>query len=141
MGLRVRVRLEYKDRATELIVLANTGFEGDVPEILIPLAIAEYLKVWPNLPEDTLIETYRSASGLMRVYRVRGAKVRLIVDDHRLYPVEAYLVISEYTDEALINDQLISSLGIIIEDPAKGLWRLRGEEEIRIGEPPKIDYS
>jgi len=37
-------------------------------------------------------------------------------------------------DEALINDQLISRLGIIIEDPARGLWRLRGDDKIRESE-------
>ena len=36
------------------------------------------------------------------------------------------MVISEYTDEALTSDQLTSRLDIVIEDPAKGLWRFRG---------------
>lgn len=45
--------------------------------------------------------------------------------------VEMYIVISEYTDESLISDQLASEFGIVIEDPAKGLWRLKGESLIR----------
>jgi hypothetical protein len=48
----------------------------------------------------------------------------------------AYIVISEYTDEALISDQLASELGIAIEDPARGLWRLRGESLVRRSEEP-----
>ena len=35
------------------------------------------------------------------------------------------MVISEYMDEVLISDQLTSRLDIVIEDPVKGLWRLR----------------
>ena len=136
MGVRVRIRIEYENKSVETIALVNTGFEGDAPEVLIPLYIAEKLGVWPNLPEETLIETYRSASGLMRVYRIKGAKVHLITEGVRTQSINTYLVISEYTDETLINDQLISSLGIIIEDPAKGLWRLRGETKIRMSEIP-----
>jgi hypothetical protein len=49
---------------------------------------------------------------------------------------KAYIVISEYTDEALISDQLASELGIAIEDPARGLWRLRGESLVRRSEEP-----
>ena len=108
--------------------------KGDVPEVLIPIQFAERLGVWPSLPRETIVETYRSASGLMRVYRIRGAKVHLITEDVESKQVDTYLVVSEYTDEALINDQLISRLGIIIEDPARGLWRLRGDDRIRESE-------
>jgi hypothetical protein len=62
----------------------------------------------------------------MRVYRVGGACVSLLIGG-----VEMYIVISEYTDESLISDQLASEFGIVIEDPAKGLWRLKGESLIR----------
>ncbi len=48
--------------------------------------------------------------------------------------VEIYLVISEHTDEALISDRLTSEFGIVIEDPAKGLWRLKGESLVRSSE-------
>jgi len=133
MGVRVRLKVEFKAKEAEVIALVNTGFESDVPELLIPLQLARELGVWPNLPEGTLIETYRSASGLVRVYRIEGAKVYLIEEGLEIKPVNAHLVISEYADEALMNDQLISSLGIVIEDPAKGLWRLRGEARIRRG--------
>jgi len=68
------------------------------------------------------------------VYRVRGAEVHLIIEDVESKQVDTYLVVLEYTDEVSINDQLISRLGIIIEDPAKGLWRLRGDDKIRESE-------
>ncbi len=130
----MRLGIEYRDKYIEVVGLVNTGYEGDVPEILIPIKTAERLGVWPNLPEETLIETYKSASGLMQVYRIRGARVYLVGRDIKPVKVDSYLVVSEYTDEVLINDQLISSLGIVIEDPAKGLWRIRGETRIRESE-------
>jgi hypothetical protein len=45
-----------------------------------------------------------------------------------------YIVISEYADEVLVSDQLASAFGIVIEDPAKGLWRLREEAVVRASE-------
>jgi len=45
-----------------------------------------------------------------------------------------YIVISEYVDEVLVSDQLASVFGIVIEDPAKGLWRLREEAVVRASE-------
>jgi hypothetical protein len=67
----------------------------------------------------------------MRVYRVGGAYASLLIGGAEERSVETYIVISEYTDESLISDQLASEFGIVIEDPAKGLWRLRGESSIR----------
>ncbi|OYT50843.1 MAG: hypothetical protein B6U73_03100 [Desulfurococcales archaeon ex4484_204] len=45
----------------------------------------------------------------MRVYRVGGAKVCLLAEGVRSRPVNAYVAISEYVDEVLMNDQLISA--------------------------------
>jgi len=125
VGVRVKVRIKYGGRSVDLIALVNTGYETDVPEILIPVDIAEKLGLWPKLPDNTLVETYKTASGLMKVYRVGGANISLLIDDVEVRSTETYVVISEYVDEALISDQLTSKLDIVIEDPAKGLWKLR----------------
>ncbi len=125
MGVRVRVRIVYRDRNVEVTALINTGYETDVPEIMIPLNIAKDLGLWPHLPRETVIETYRTASGIMNVYRVRGGSVYLIVGESLHGPIDTYIVVSEYVDEPLISDQLTSRLGIMIIDPARGLWRLR----------------
>ncbi len=70
MGVRVRVK--YGSSSSDLVALVSTGYEADVPELLIPVSVAERLGLWPKLPEDTIVETYKTASGLMRVYRARG---------------------------------------------------------------------
>ncbi len=104
MGVRVRIEVKYRGKNVGVTALVSTGFEGDVPEILIPIPIAERLGVRPNLPEGTLVETYRSASGLVRVYGIKGAEVSLIAEGIKAHPVASFLVISEYSDEVLIND-------------------------------------
>jgi predicted aspartyl protease len=134
MGVRVKVRIKYRDASLDLIALVNTGYETDVPEILVPVSVAEKLGLLPKLPEGTIIETYKTASGFMRVHRVGGAHASLLIGGVEGRSVETYIVISEYTDEVLISDQLASEFGIVIEDPAKGLWRLRGESSIRSSE-------
>jgi hypothetical protein len=68
MGVRVRVR--YGSASLDLVALVNTGYETDVPELLIPVDVARSLGLWPRLPDNTVVETYRTASGLMKVYRV-----------------------------------------------------------------------
>ena len=121
MGVRVRVRVRYGSVSLDLVALVNTGYETDVPELLIPVDVARSLSLWPRLPDNTVVETYRTASGLMKVYRVGGAQVSLLVEGNEVRSSKAYIVISEYTDETLISDQLASELDIAIEDPARGL--------------------
>ena len=134
MGVRVKVRIKYRGASLDLVALVNTGYETDVPEILVPMSVAEKLGLLPKLPNGTIIEMYKTASGLMRVYRVGGAYVSLLIGGVEERSIETYIVISEYTDESLISDQLASEFGIVIEDPAKGLWRLRGESLTRSSE-------
>jgi len=129
VGVRVRVEIEYRGRKASVVGLLNTGYESDVPEIMVPVAVAEQLGLWPRLPEGTVVETYRTASGITTVYRVPS--VRLVTDEGLGDPVQSYIVVCEHVDEVLLSDQLISAMGIVIEDPARGLWRLRGESRIR----------
>jgi hypothetical protein len=36
VGVRIRVRIGYGNSSADTIALVNTGYETDVPEILIP---------------------------------------------------------------------------------------------------------
>jgi len=51
MGVRVKVRVRYRDASLDLVALVNTSYETDVPEILVPMDVAERLKLLPKLPE------------------------------------------------------------------------------------------
>jgi predicted aspartyl protease len=44
MGVRVRVRMKYGDASLDLVALVNTGYETDVPEILVPVSVADKLE-------------------------------------------------------------------------------------------------
>jgi hypothetical protein len=86
------------------------------------------------LPDDTIVETYKTAAGLMKAYRAGGASTALLIEGTEAREVGTYVVISEYADEPLISDQLVSEFGIVVEDPARRCWRLEGESVIRSSE-------
>ena len=81
--------------------------------------------------DGTIVETYKTAAGLMKAYRVGGASTALLIEGVEAREVGTYVVISECADEPLMSDQLASEFGKVIEDPAEGLWRLKGESIIR----------
>jgi len=134
MGVRVRVKVRYKDHDLEVVALANTGFESECPEILLPLKVAEILDLWPP-PRESITETYVSASGYMRVIRVPGAGIVSVLTEDRISDdVVVDIIISEVTDEVLLNDKLIGKLRIVLEEPGEGLWRFRDETKLRKSE-------
>jgi len=70
----------------------------------------------------------------MKAYRVGGASTALLVEGVEAREVGTYVVVSEYADEPLMSDQLVSEFCIVVEDPAKGLWKPKGESMIRSSE-------
>jgi len=136
MGVRVKLRIRSKEREMETSALVNTGFESDLPEVLLPFRAAELLGLWPP-PAESRTETYVSASGYMRVVRLQGAcRVSVITEDRVSEEVSADAIISEVTDEVLLNDKLTGKLKIVIEDPGEGVWRFRDENIFRRSERP-----
>ena len=52
MAVRVRVKIGRRSaakisKAVEVTAVANSGFEAEEPEILLPLKVAEKLGPWP----------------------------------------------------------------------------------------------
>jgi len=41
MGVRVKLRIRSKEREMKTSALVNTGFESDLPEVLLPFRAAE----------------------------------------------------------------------------------------------------
>jgi hypothetical protein len=57
----------------------------------------------------------------MKAYRIGGASTALLIEGVEAREVGTYVVVSEYADEPLMSDQLASELGIVVEDPTRGL--------------------
>jgi len=129
MGVRVRVRLCVKGHCLILRALVNSGYESAEPELAIPQSIAEELGIWPS-QRFTLEEAY-TAGGLAPVYVIdEDARVNLVLSDNNyVEDVKVKLIVNPSLDEALISDQLIDALGIIVISFGKGLWRYKEESE------------
>jgi len=134
----VRIKLSKNNKEIETNALANSGYESETPQILVPIKLAEELGLWPstiNLEESV----FESAGGPLRVWIAsKSIKVKVVADIETTW-VEADLVISPLADEVLLSDKMISELKIALEDPGRGYWRFTWEpkEKIRKSEPPK----
>lgn len=123
MGVRVKVRISI-NKPIECVALANSGFETDTPQILIPTNFL--LKNRINIKKLRKPETleYDTAGGpiIMYVYH-QACTVRVIENDKTSQDVITDLVISPIEREAIMSDALIEELGILIISPRKGLWK------------------
>lgn len=124
MGVRVKVRVVIGVRVFEVIALANTGFETDEPQLLIPynLLVEKNIDV-SDLGKPTLLE-YDTPGGSVTMYVYpRACRVSIVEPDRSSREVIADLVVSLTEREVLMSDALIEELGVIIVSPRKGLWK------------------
>jgi hypothetical protein len=122
--VRVRVRVVIGVRVFEVIALANTGFETDEPQLLIPynLLVEKNIDV-SDLGKPTLLE-YDTPGGSVTMYVYpRACRVSIVEPDRSSREVIADLVVSLTEREVLMSDALIEELGVIIVSPRKGLWK------------------
>lgn len=63
--------------------------------------------------------------------------IQAAIEDKISKPVKCSLVISEIEDEVLLSDRTIEGLNIIIESPAKGLWKFEDDVELRNSVQPQ----
>ena len=137
--VRVRLRIVKDDEIVEASALANSGYEAETPQLLIPIKLAQLLNLWP--PGSSVEESeFETAGGPLRVWIApRACKVSVIVEDAKSREVLADIVISPIASEVLLSDKMISELQIALEDVGRGLWRFMWEpkEKLRRSEPPK----
>jgi len=126
--LVVKVEVEIKCTLTKLSArvkaIANTGYETEEPEILIPASTARTLGIWPKLPKEANIREYRTAGGITRVVKIpESAEVTVLTEDRSLNSKEVSFVISELESDVLLSDMLLDKLGIELLKPGRGIWR------------------
>lgn len=141
MAVRVKIEIHsvHKDLSVFSTALLNSGFESEIPLVLVPAKVAEHLSFLPNLPTNAIAETYEAAGGAaVRVYLIENAvKVRVVIDDRETDFTTCSIVISEGEREVILSDLLIDELEIIIEKSGVGLWRFNDESKIRSSLQPQ----
>lgn len=127
--LKLKTKIEKVDgsKFIEAVAIANSGFVGVEPEILVPLTVAEQLK----LNELRKPETFTKVTGDGRRVRFKGYKasvnVYVVTEDRVEGPVVSNLLISPRARYALFNDKLLSKLKIVLLDFGEGTWCFRDE--------------
>jgi len=111
MVVRVKVQVKKDNAVIETSAIANSGYETDVPEIHIPLALAREL----SFDLRGLTSTrYRVVGGFTNTLMVGEVLVRLVTEDKvtSWINAKAVSVLEEY--EVLLSDKLLDALGIEI---------------------------
>ena len=84
--MAVRVKLRVRSGVNEIVspALVNSGYESDVPELLLPEQVAEALGLHPGV-RKAIVERYRVAGGSeIRLLRLKGAGEMEVVAEGRI---------------------------------------------------------
>jgi hypothetical protein len=129
VAIRLRIRLVREGKSVDVVALINSGYETREPEVLLPVAIATQLSIYPRLPEGATVKEYRLADGsVTKLIRIsRAVQIYVVEEDRVVGPVEASVVVAEKAEEVLISDKLAGKLGIVALDFGEGLWCFRDE--------------
>ena len=142
MGVRVRVRIKAlvgpsAGASVETSALANTGYETESPEVLLPRPLAEHLGLPARAPEARRAY-YETPLGLFSISLLeRAVEVELVGLGAR---VVAHAAVSEHEREVLLSDRTIEALGILILRPAGGLWRHVSDSESMIRRSARPEF-
>ncbi len=142
MAVRVRIRLRSGSSEADVVALVNTGFETEGPQLLVPVALARRLGLWPPPPDSYLVEL-GTAGGPVRNYLVpRALEVSLLAGDRVRGPVVCDAILSHVEEEVAMNDKLTEELGIVIVRAGSGVWRLEDDPATaaRHSERPQYFY-
>jgi len=123
------------------VVLVNSGFESDRPQILIPISLARRLDLWDRGLIEGSSQIFGTVAGPTRLYVLPSSLYVSIVEDGvETETVLSGAVISEVEREVLISDYLAGLLGIAVEDFREGLWHLRSDGNNRVRRSYKPQY-
>ena len=142
MAVRVKVKLEVRGREVITSALANSGFEAEEPEVVLPLRVAEKLDLYPKLPSGTVVEEYVGVGGFkVSTFRIPGIlKVYVVCEDKVKGPIGATAIITPGESEVILSDRVLDALGIILIRPGEGLWRFNDDPlvTVRKSEPREV---
>ncbi len=127
--LRLRVRIERVDgkASVEVVGVANSGFVGLEPEVLVPMRIANELKL-SELGEPEVHTKIAGDGRELELLRYRGAvRVYVVTEDRVEGPVVSDVLVAPRARYVLLNDKLLSKLRIVLLDFGEGIWCFRDE--------------
>ena len=127
MAVRIRIALRRpgSSRVIETSALVNSGFEVDVPQLVLPIALAHELGF--NVKEAP-IGSITVCGGAELPMRVLGVvEVRVVVPDRPTRWVRAVAVSVGREEEVLLSDKLTDALNVSPVLVGAGIWRFTDE--------------
>jgi len=127
--LRLKVRIERIDSGAhiEVIGIANSGFVGAEPEILMPSHIARELELHKvQKPKVHVKITGDGREVTLMKYR-KSVKVYVLTEDRVEGPVMCSVLTLPTARYVLLNDKLLSKLKVVLLDFGEGIWCFRDE--------------
>jgi len=134
--LRLRIKICGGESRVETAGLANTGFAGRDPEVVLPQELV--VQLLGREPSTLLVE--RVLADGSRVFLPRTTKpldLYVVTSGRVEGPVKAYAHVTR-SRVVLINDSALSALRVVIIDPRDGLWCFR--DELGVREPWSLVY-
>ncbi len=125
MVVRINVKIKFKDKFIITSAIANSGYETDEPEVILPIKVAENLGIYPKLPNGVIVEEYLSIGRrVIETFLIRNAlEVLVLSNDRNVGPIIANAVITPGEDEVILSDKALDELKICLIKPGEGLWR------------------
>ena len=127
--LRLRIRIERvdSDRSIETIGIANSGFIGIEPEILVPNNIERELRLH-EIAEPKIHTKIAGDGREVELIKYRNsAKVSIITEDRVEGPITCSVLVSPRARYVLLNDKLLGRLKVVLLDFGEGIWCFRDE--------------
>jgi hypothetical protein len=141
MGVRVKIKVVIGSKAAETVALVNSGFETEVPQLLVPHKFILANKLDLDVLEKPTMTEYDTAGGPIIMYAYPEAcEINIIEEDRASKNIKADLVISTIEKEVLMSDALTEELEIIIISPRKGLWKFTDDPIDKIRQSYKPQY-
>jgi len=140
LAVRVKVLIKKEEAEVGAVAIANSGYESDEPEVVVPIKVAEKLGMWPEFSLGTRVEAYESPAGTSLFYVVpKAASIAVETKDKSTTPVVTTIVISDKEKEVLLSDKLLDSLDIELKRPGAGIWRFADDppDKERVSEHPE----
>ncbi|RKX71645.1 hypothetical protein DRP53_00745 [candidate division WOR-3 bacterium] len=121
MAVRVKILIEFGHKAIETVAIANTGYETEEPEVLLPEQLGR--SEWGEMFNSLKSIEYKTFKGVLPFKALGEATIRVKAGDRESKPIKAKLLVSGFDREVLLNDKAIGALGISLIRVDIGRWR------------------
>jgi len=120
--LRLKLKMKRKDRKIEkeIVAVANSGFVGARPQLLIPRDTAKEMR-FGEILEPTIVNKKTADGRTVSFIAYPNAAYVQVIAENRTSP-EILVDILIGGAIPLMNDALLSALEIVIIDAKNGIW-------------------